>query len=161
MNDVYWIHDITPQPWEVQAQSYKAGGRWCKARLISPDQLREYRDELSRTFVQQYPLTLPARGLLKVEFKFWRNTADGAELADATNLLKATEDALEGILYDNDRNNRLVSSEIIQQDDQAPNAIMVTVSEYEVSAIEIPPRIIMNKERRRVEADIDVDAFEL
>ena len=156
---VYWIYDVCPQPWEVIAQSYKAGGRYCKARLRSPDQFVEFKDDLAASFDSMYPDVIPEKKgtLLSVSFAFWRNTTDGAELADSTNMQKATEDVMQGRLYDNDRENRFVSSEIIEQSKDCRNLIRIEVSPYVPTIYEIPPKPKLEARRVVHLSDVEFD----
>lgn len=58
--------------------------------------------------------------------------------ADATNMQKLTEDALQGILFENDRNNFEVTSRIVQQTPQTTPGILIlceTFSEIPVWSI--------------------------
>lgn len=80
-------------------------------------------------------------GDLDVTFFFWRQQAryiDAADRirqrnqADATNMQKALEDALQGVLFDNDRNVRHISSTIIEQGPRVEPRILIRLRPFNV-----------------------------
>jgi hypothetical protein len=75
-------------------------------------------------------------GLLEVKFWFWRRRDEyktpqarthRKHEADATNLQKATEDALQGILYKNDKDNRHVESFVVEQGPNVEPMIAIAI----------------------------------
>jgi hypothetical protein len=102
------IKGINPEPWAIgTVQVFGRNGK------ISPNlKLVTYQQAL-REELQGTPETdlLWAKTL---HCMFFRSTERG-QPADATNLLKATEDALQGVLWPNDTINRKVTGEIIEQ----------------------------------------------
>lgn len=78
-------------------------------------------------------------GEYQLQFWFWRRLdsyqtqkgrAHTKHQADTTNLQKATEDALQGVLFDNDRDVRKVTSEIVAQGPDVIGGILLHVQEY-------------------------------
>lgn len=61
--------------------------------------------------------------------------------ADATNIQKATEDALQGVLITNDRLVRRISTEVMQQDENTEPCIVIQVRPYVGSTPELPDHI--------------------
>lgn len=61
--------------------------------------------------------------------------------ADATNLLKAIEDALHGIFYNNDKQNRAVECEIVHQDELTKSGLLIHIEPY---SARIPPITVEN-----------------
>jgi Holliday junction resolvase RusA-like endonuclease len=127
------IRGINPEPWATGTiVTYKGG----KGGKLSPDlKLVTYqqavREEI-REWMEQHPTQrVNLMWSQEVRFFFVRSTERGHP-ADATNLQKATEDALQNLLIENDRNNRKVTSEIIEQhkDVQFPG-IIIEIEDYE------------------------------
>jgi Holliday junction resolvase RusA-like endonuclease len=112
------IIPITAEPWT--APGVGKGGH-----AIAGGKMQAYKDAL-REYLADYDRPV-LDGDLSLRMWFWRriesgNTGTGrrktAQRADATNLQKATEDALQGILFDNDRSVVHVESWVV---DQGPN----------------------------------------
>ena len=114
--------DVNPEPWAVGTLSIgKRGGKMFPrmARNESVHAFKEaVREELTGTVTM-----LPA-GRYHLDFYFWRRLDTyvaesgrkaNAHVADATNMQKALEDALQGILIDNDRDGAVIRSTIVEQ----------------------------------------------
>ena len=141
--------NINPQPWAVgSAYAFRRGAKYAAG--ISPNaKLQTYQKALQEDVTEghtwgfglkedlDFPL-FPSNQELVVRFLFWRQiekvtTSSGrttsGNYADTTNLQKATEDALQGIFYKNDRNNRIVMSEIVSQDaETVPSVVIISGS---------------------------------
>ena len=82
---------------------------------------------------------------------------------DATNMQKLTEDALQGVLYENDVNNVFVSSQVIEQEKTTVPFIVIMCSGFAKSPyLWIPPefsdnaaQIHLAMEKRRREGDAE------
>lgn len=113
---------VNPEPWRVPPMSPGRIGR----KLI----VRSGRDEQSHTFKEAVREALVAQGAemlpepYEIHFHFYRQlavyeTAKGSDhtkhWADATNMQKLAEDALQGVLISNDKHVRRVSSHIAEQ----------------------------------------------
>lgn len=127
-----WFYlPLNPEPWAVGSLSLgKRNGRFFPKMDRNP-QLAAYKEaiaeELSNTDM------LPP-GEYELRFYFWRvlddyETGSGKRhrkhAADTTNLQKATEDALQGILFDNDRHVQRVTSTIIAQGPEVKPGILI------------------------------------
>jgi Holliday junction resolvase RusA-like endonuclease len=134
MKALYWVTGINPEPWAI-GTPYRRGS---KGLGISPNgKLKAYQAGLTEEFYVQNPHAVVHQGDLQVTFYFWRSSAHG-QPADATNLMKATEDALQGILYDNDRSNRDVRSIIMEQSPPTSPHIMIEVDQFVRPSV-VPP----------------------
>jgi Holliday junction resolvase RusA-like endonuclease len=130
----YWITGINPEPWAI-GTPYRRGS---KGLGISPNgKLKAYQQAIREEFPLQNGHAAVQSGDLSIQFYFWRSSAHG-NVADATNLQKATEDALQGLLYDNDRSNLQVGSVIMQQTPATDPHILITVCEFVRPVIEVP-----------------------
>lgn len=122
----YVLPGINPQPWEASEGSVQHSKRNGKKyiQMHKTPQLRAYQEAIKEEFPKRYPDLTPYHDPCELQFFFWRDLAAGqkasgrnvrAHVADATNLQKSTEDALQGILYKNDSQIIHVESWIIQQ----------------------------------------------
>lgn len=80
------------------------------------------------------------QGLVEVQLFIWRQIetmkVSGkrdriGKPADATNIQKATEDAIQGILIENDKNVRLISTHVVEQSSTVTPCIVLRVKPYE------------------------------
>lgn len=141
---------VNPEPWRTPPFHPGRVGR----KLI----VKAGRDEQSHTFKEAVRELLVAQGAemlpppYELHFHFYRQlatyeTAKGSDHtkhhADATNMQKLAEDALQGILIDNDRNVRVVSSRIVEQGPRVEPMIVVFVTAGLAEAdLEFPPGFI-------------------
>ena len=132
----YAVWGINPEPWRTP-------GIPKRGYPVKDGKLQAYQDALADEIVEQNKVTMHD-GFLVVEFYFWRNTQFNKP-ADATNCQKATEDALQGILYLNDKKNRRVTSEIIEQSTETEPLILIRVSNWEPSVIRPPERKVIGR----------------
>lgn len=116
---VFWVTGVNPQPWAVP-RGNRFGGRPQKGGVLHTYQ-QAVKEQVSSfwefgPFDKDVPIAL--------SFAFWRqieNEQDTAgrwhrgKVADATNLQKALEDALQGVLFTNDRYIADIRSRIIEQ----------------------------------------------
>lgn len=145
MKKVLYITDINPEPWTVPTGSvgYKhtPSGRKPYVQMSKHPVLRDYQTALQENIDEAYPELepFPKGMMLQITFLFWRRldsyvNSGGRRSTrhhcDATNLQKATEDALEGRLYHNDADNVRVTSEIIAQGRDVEPAIAVIMETY-------------------------------
>lgn len=130
----YWLSGINPEPWAI-GSPFRRGS---KGLGISPNgKLKAYQDAVREEFPHQNAHARLHEGELDVKFFFWRSSAHG-NTADATNLMKSTEDALQGILYKNDKANLHVHSCIMEQAPATSPHILIQVSEFVLPDIEVP-----------------------
>lgn len=137
----YLVEGLNPEPW----QASKAARGANHINFFKPEGLRVYQESLKEMFVEQNPQAVDVPGDIRLWFFFWRqlnlnemfegkNTR--THVADATNLQKSTEDALQGVLFANDRNVRDARSVIIAQSDDTEPAILIGIGGYHDEAEE-------------------------
>jgi len=130
----YWVTGINPEPWAI-GSPYRRGS---KGLGISPNgKLKAYQEALREEFPLQNAHHQMHEGDLQVTFYFWRSSSHG-NIADATNLMKATEDGLQKILYANDRSNRDVRSIIMEQTPETSPHILIEVDQFRLPVIITP-----------------------
>jgi Holliday junction resolvase RusA-like endonuclease len=134
----YWyVLPINPEPWTVGPAGVSKTGGKLRAYIGPDQQLKNYQNAV-RTYIET---AHPTRTIIDIECElrlfFWRRldryvtTRDRASmrhLADATNLQKALEDALQGTIVTNDRLVRRVVSEIVEQSIDAEPGIAIGIS---------------------------------
>ena len=128
----YLITDINPEPWAIGNLSVIRGrGSGKPIPIVGPNaKLAMFKEALADEMKRQYPDEITMmEGDLRIEFHFWRSS-DHGNVADATNLQKATEDALQGVLYENDRSTRHISSHIVEQTPTTRPAIGILIDTY-------------------------------
>lgn len=141
------IKGINPEPWRAPQLGVKHMGRKVVPAAYKDENLRGFQTAVFECVEQalfeqgiQTPV-YPKGTFLAVTFAFWRQLEsyeDGAtgrrgrrHYADATNLLKAAEDALQGLLYANDRDNRQVMSAVVESTATTEPMLMVCLEPHE------------------------------
>lgn len=140
-----FVDGINPEPWRSPSLGVgRAGGR-VRPLAYKDENLRAYQAALHEVVAEALteraiatPI-FPAGTELNVTFVFYRQLDDyqggkrrnRRQRADATNLLKAAEDALQGLLYANDNANRRVTSEIAAADPETNPGVLVIASSFQ------------------------------
>ena len=119
----YWyILECNPEPWEVGPLSVgRKNGKMFP--IVGRDQqLHAYKEAVKEALSLQSPVFM--EGKLVMSIWFWRVQANyqtpqarghRKHEADCTNLFKATEDACQGILFKNDKDNVETHGYIVEQ----------------------------------------------
>jgi hypothetical protein len=134
VTDYWFVLPLNPEPWAVgEAYVMRSGGK-MRAAIGPNQQLRAYQEAVRETLLTDYhALFDPLRDVplfvkgtpLQLTCYFWRQRAEykthqGATARkheiDATNALKAIEDAFQKLLYHNDKDNLRVTSTMVTQD---------------------------------------------
>ena len=130
----YWVTGINPEPW-TPGTAYRRGRG---AGIAKDGKLKAFQEALAEEFVHQNAHAVMQEGELSITFYFWRSSAHGNQ-ADATNLQKATEDALQGVLYPNDRTNRDVRSIIMEQAPEVSPHILIQLEPFVRDRLKVVP----------------------
>ena len=144
----WFVLPVNPEPWAVG--SVTAGRRDGKIRgAISPNPNLVAFQAAVREELDGVDL-LPS-GQYKLTFYFWRQQAqylDAADRrrqrnqADATNMQKGLEDALQGVLFENDRDVRDIRSIIMGQGPDITPLIVIEISLNPFIEIDFPEPVI-------------------
>ena len=110
--EIYVITDVQPQPWTSGHATPMGKGR---VRIAKDAQLEAYQQALREEVDRFYPNVEPVSCDIELHLAFWRNVEGKTNYADVTNIQKATEDALQGKFFDNDRQVLYVTSRIVEQ----------------------------------------------
>lgn len=137
-----WLKlDLNPEPWRIGPVGYSRRNGRMSAYVGQDAQLNAYKNAVREEVEAQLPADFVMfDGRVTLECYFWRQrieyTTHQARThrkheADGTNLMKATEDALQGVIYKNDKDNARGVWEIVAQGPDVEPAIIVHVTEYE------------------------------
>lgn len=131
---IFLLPGINPEPWAVgQVGTRQIQG---KARpFIGPNpQMVTYKNAIAEEIKKQHPVLIDVP--CEVTFLFWRrldkyvtlsDKGHQRHIADATNMQKATEDALQGIVVTNDRLVQVVASHVVEQSVDTNPGLIITV----------------------------------
>lgn len=144
----WFVLDTNPEPWAIGPVGYARRGGKMSAYVGRNTQLDTYKQTIKEAVG---PEPQPYEGILSVTFFFWRNRAEyktpqarshRKHEADATNLQKSTEDALQDVLYKNDKDNHHVESFIMEQGPDVIGKVVIRVKPYlDVDPDEIPDEV--------------------
>lgn len=163
----FYIEGINPQPWTASEGS--AGRKDGKFRITfyKAAGLEAYQAGVKEEMQLHYPEVVPRAGVFALEFWFWRqlettelDTRKGhRNQADATNMQKALEDALQGILYTNDRNAVTVCSHVVDQQADTKPRILIRVFDapdwYRKEKAESLWDLVVKRQPRQAAIEID------
>lgn len=138
---------INPEPWRVPPMSAVRSKHNGKLVVASnrDEQLASYQEAVREEIALQggYLMSPP----YKIEFWFWRNLARHKKEVDATNMQKACEDALQGLIINNDRNVRSIHTESVEQGATTPGMILIVVTGEFTDESNIPVHHLSQVER--------------
>lgn len=153
--DIWYGVKINPEPWAIGSLSVgRKNGKVFPS--IGPNaQLVSFQEAIREEFEGVTPDRFSDNKRMKVTFYFWRDlsaykTPSGRthrkHVADATNMQKALEDALQGILYHNDRTNLDIRSVVVKQGYGVKGKILIHL-EFEDPSIVFPIAVCQMLER--------------
>lgn len=140
MTERWFVLDLNPEPWAIGPVGYSRRGGKMSAYVGRNQQLDAYKQAVVEAIGDHHTLI---EGKVKLRFYFWRNRAEYStpqarshrkHEADATNMQKATEDALQGILFKNDKDVNDVQSIVVEQGPDVQGRIVIMVA----PSIELP-----------------------
>ena len=135
-NGVRWFAlAVNPEPWTVGPLNVgrKNGGLY--PYMGAAQQLVAFQEAIREEFGEGHQKIV---GDVTIRFYFWRQqstyeTTSGRKhrkhTTDATNMQKALEDALQGILYENDRDVKDIRSVVVEQGPDVTPKILISVEE--------------------------------
>lgn len=160
-----WLYlDVNPEPWAVGplALGRRNGKMFPRMeRNASVHAFKEaVKEELERVGMEPLP-----EGQYHLQFFFWRRLESyiaesgrkaNAHVADATNMQKALEDALQGNLIGNDRDVSVIRSVIVEQGFEVQPGIGIFAET--VDELTVPDQILSSRSwslARKTEAPSD------
>lgn len=155
MTDIWVVLPLNPEPWRVGPLSVVRGGKGGMIPTMGRDQqLNAYKEAVNEQVRLQLGSVSDDQFILggktKLTIYLWRQRAEyqthqartvRKHEADATNMLKATEDALQGIFYKNDKDNSDVRCVIVEQDEDVIPKIVIHIEPFFFSTSEIPDNV--------------------
>lgn len=151
MTDEQWfVLDVNPEPWAIGPVGYSRHGGKMSAYVGQNKQLDTYKQTIKEAMGKQELFD----GKVDICFYFWRNQADyktpqakshRKHEADATNLMKSTEDALQDVLYKNDKDNSHVQAFIIAQGPDVKGKVVICIKPYVDLASSLIPANVWNQ----------------
>jgi Holliday junction resolvase RusA-like endonuclease len=117
----HWLH-LNPEPWTAPSAARGRGERGIV--MYKNERLRVYQEAVREELGGRNLLIFDPGTPIEVDFYYWRalepyrtdsDRVARAHEADTTNLNKALEDALQGILFENDRDCKRVQGWIVEQ----------------------------------------------
>lgn len=132
----WYLLDLNPVPWRVgpvyasrSKTTHKLGGG------VGRDQeVHAYQEAIRAEIAKQSPEMI--EGKFKLVIFFWREMTDyrtpqsrraRSHEADSTNMYKATEDALQGILFKNDKDNVAGRAYIVEQKENIYGKVLIGI----------------------------------
>lgn len=141
MSNFRWfVLDLNPEPWAIGPVGYARRGGKMSAYVGRNAQLDAYkeavREELKDALAGSNAADYFIEGKVELRFYFWRNRAEyktpqarthRKHEADGTNMSKATEDALQGILFKNDKDVNHCQWTVVEQGPNVKGRIVIGV----------------------------------
>jgi Holliday junction resolvase RusA-like endonuclease len=129
----YYVLDINPEPWDLGSLGVARRGGKMRATISPNQQLQAYQEAIREAIRELDPEMVS--GSVRLKFFYWRNLATyrtesrtvHRKKPDVTNMNKATEDALQGILYENDRDVTDVQGVLVQAGTEVHGAVVVGI----------------------------------
>jgi Holliday junction resolvase RusA-like endonuclease len=134
-----FILPINPEPWAIGPVGVTNRGGKMRGFVGKNLQLDNFQNAVRDMLKQQmdgmegrelFPMAVPCQ----IKFWFWRrlDSYEGVtgrkssrNWADATNMQKALEDAIQGVLTGNDKHNHVIASEIVHQAEEVLPGIVI------------------------------------
>lgn len=160
MTDYEWfIADVNPEPWAIGDLGVgRKGGKYYPT-VGRNHQMYAYQQSIKEALRgQERSFTAP----IDLCFYFYRSIATyqshqartaRSHEADATNLQKATEDALQGVFYKNDKDVTHVESYFVEQDPATNGKVVIGIRN--TPRIVLPPAVQALIDELEFENDFD------
>lgn len=138
--NAWYLLPLNAEPWKVPSASIGRARGKLHIEMHKDRGLVAYQEAVKEQMATLYPDAPKLEGEVDITFYFWRHLAlyQGAKklvtrnACDATNAQKALEDALQGILYDNDKANVHVESWVMEQGSHVEPLTMIRVRHCDV-----------------------------
>jgi Holliday junction resolvase RusA-like endonuclease len=134
MTEFRWfVIDVNPEPWAIGDLSVGRRNGKVFPMVGRNNQLHDYKEAIKEALGEHHELI---EGKVQLKFYFWRNrppyrTPQGRTArkheADVTNMQKATEDALQGILFKNDKDTNDVHSVLVEQGPEVNGRVVIGI----------------------------------
>lgn len=132
-NKATFFVPVNPLPWKTPPfVPVRVRGKWV-TKAGRNNEAHDFKEAVKESLISQGATMLPGPRY-RVHLAFWRRLDKYTDSigriltknwADSTNMQKLTEDALQGILFKNDRDNVMVSGQIIAQDTLTSPGVLI------------------------------------
>lgn len=131
----WFVVPLNPEPWAVGPLSVIRAGNKTIPKIGPNRQLKEFQLAVK----EQLDGVVPEKGEVEVRIFVWRRIEEykthqaksaRSHEADATNMQKAIEDAIQGCLITNDREVRKISTTVVEQSTNAISMIVIHVKPF-------------------------------
>lgn len=143
----WFVVAVNPYPWKVPPMSVGRKGKALFVTAGRDEGLYTYQQAIKEQLEFMAPTII--LGPVKLRLWFYRNipeytTPQGRRArkheADTTNLQKATEDALQGLLYANDKDVKDIHSVLVDQSPVAASLLVICAEPYD-NGVEFPAHV--------------------
>jgi Holliday junction resolvase RusA-like endonuclease len=125
----YHLSGINAVPWSPGESSIGRRKGKLFVQVSKNSDLAAFQEAVKEELPLQNENVQMFSGPLAVTFWVWRSTSH-RQPADATNIQKALEDALQGVLYENDAANREVRTVLVDQSTTSVSHIAIQIQPY-------------------------------
>lgn len=136
---------VNPEPWAIGSAYVRRGGGKSFASIAPDKTLKTYQEAIRAELMARGATLLEPPYAL--EFYFWRQNAQykspkGRTMTrntpDTTNMQKATEDAIQGVLIDNDRDVLAVKSYRMEASTEGAGEVVIVVHRMDPAGLSLP-----------------------
>lgn len=168
MKDKSWfVLNVNPEPWAVGPLALGRRNGKMIPMMQRNESVHSFKEAVKGELEGVKPL---AKGEYHLEFFLWRRLESyvsesgriaSANIADATNMQKALEDALQGVLFDNDRHVREITTMVVDQGTLVTPCIIIHATPWimteDMLREIIPPNVLHTKNNLVAAPDVASD----
>lgn len=152
MTGWWYFLPINPEPWRVGPLSVGRKSGALFPAMGRDQQLHAYKEAVKEALMAAGPVWVGG-DKLRLSIWFWRTRADyqthqarahRKHEADCTNMFKATEDACQGILFENDKNNIETHGYIVEQGPNVSPFVVINLAQVDIEARENMERAMLS-----------------
>ncbi len=160
----WFVFDVNPYPWKVPPITAGRKGKGVFPIVGRDAGLHSYKEAIKEQLTRMPHWKV--EGPVILHLWFYRNvptykTRAGRLAkkhdADTTNLQKAAEDALQGFLFDNDRDVVLVMSHRVEQSGETTGMLVACVKPYEGNGVLFPDEVQSQIDEMKARYDFPPD----
>ena len=157
---------INPVSWAVGPLGIGRRGGKPYPYMGRNEKVHSYQEEIREWFagLDEQPKML--EGEVTVKCYFWRRLdrwtgqsgrETGDHISDGTNMLKATEDALQGILFENDRQVKNGSFHIQEQGPNTKPGLGIWITQVDIAEVYVPEAVWRDRGNQGLPVPMDND----
>lgn len=161
MTDQWMFVTLNPEAWAVGPVGVMRQNGKLRPYIGRNQQLHAYKEAVKEELQQRYGSLMPTQAQVELFLYFWqrldkyesssgRKTQD--RRADLTNLVKAFEDAIQGVLIKNDTQVKAQRSVIVAQNTELPvTGVLVRIKNWvKLDPSEIPDEVWMDFHEKNI-----------